>query len=94
MSDTVKQPAHYLLPDGTEVKDHINSIVGGMPGHEAWKVANVIKYVSRADKKNGTEDLLKAREYLDMLIEDKGTNYIKELSSVVGSIITNAGTTI
>jgi hypothetical protein len=30
---------------------------------------NVIKYISRADKKNKTEDLHKARVYLNWLIE-------------------------
>ena len=30
---------------------------------------NVIKYVSRWRKKNGLEDLKKARHYLDLLIE-------------------------
>ena len=30
---------------------------------------NVIKYVSRWRKKNGVEDLKKARHYLDLLIE-------------------------
>lgn len=44
-----------------------------MLGRSAWKVANVIKYVARADKKNGLEDLKKAREYVDMLIADKET---------------------
>lgn len=71
--DTVKHPKNYLLSDGTEVKDHINSIVGDMLGRSAWKAANVIKYVARADKKNGLEDLKKAREYVDMLIADKET---------------------
>ena len=33
----------------------------------------MIKYVARADKKNGLEDLKKAREYIDMLIADKET---------------------
>ena len=32
---------------------------------------NVIKYVSRYRHKNGLEDLLKARQYLDWLIEDQ-----------------------
>lgn len=40
---------------------HSNGI-GYIPG-------NVIKYVCRYDKKNGVEDLKKARHYLDMLIE-------------------------
>lgn len=30
-----------------------------------WSTANVIKYVSRHKKKNGLEDLLKARWYLN-----------------------------
>lgn len=30
---------------------------------------NVIKYVTRFEKKNGVEDLKKARHYLDKLIE-------------------------
>ncbi|EER75629.1 DUF3310 domain-containing protein [Weissella paramesenteroides] len=67
--DIIDKPEHYVLSDGTEVKDHINSIVAGMNGSEAWKVANIIKYVSRADKKNGKEDLKKARKYIDLLID-------------------------
>jgi hypothetical protein len=31
---------------------------------------NVVKYVSRWRNKNGVEDLLKARHYIDFLIED------------------------
>jgi len=31
---------------------------------------NVIKYITRWRLKNGREDLLKARHYIDMLIED------------------------
>jgi hypothetical protein len=36
-----------------------------------WEVANIIKYVSRFENKNGLEDLLKAKKYIDMLIERK-----------------------
>ncbi|ANT41156.1 hypothetical protein [Bacillus phage KonjoTrouble] len=35
---------------------------------------NVIKYVTRADKKNGLEDLIKAKNYLEMLIENVENN--------------------
>lgn len=34
---------------------------------------NVIKYVSRWRKKNGLEDLKKARHYIDLLIELEGS---------------------
>ncbi|AGI10592.1 hypothetical protein mgb1_003 [Bacillus phage MG-B1] len=30
---------------------------------------NVIKYITRSSKKNGLEDLIKAKNYLEMLIE-------------------------
>lgn len=32
-------------------------------------IGNIIKYVSRYKQKNGVEDLYKARQYLDWLIE-------------------------
>lgn len=42
----------------------------------AWRLdfllGNVVKYVARAPAKNGTEDLLKARHYLDKAIERAG----------------------
>ena len=36
-----------------------------------WDEGNVVKYVSRWQEKNGLEDLMKARHYIDMLIEDE-----------------------
>lgn len=36
---------------------------------EAWFVGNITKYVERYKKKDGIKDLLKARTYLDKLIE-------------------------
>lgn len=42
-----------------------------------WCAGNVIKYVCRADMKNGLEDLLKARTYLNVLIEHKSTGVFK-----------------
>jgi len=35
-----------------------------------YREANVIKYIVRWRNKNGLEDLLKARHYIDMLIEE------------------------
>lgn len=35
-----------------------------------YREANVIKYVFRHSKKNGVEDLKKARHYLNMIIEE------------------------
>lgn len=48
-------------------------MTASLPGDEAFQIANVIKYVSRYRDKDGgakaVEDLRKARNYLDMLIE-------------------------
>ena len=35
----------------------------------SFNVSNIIKYVCRAEHKNGLEDLLKARRYVEMEIE-------------------------
>ena len=44
----------------------------------------VIKYVSRWRKKNGVEDLRKARHFLDMLIElEEGPDYAREAREAV-----------
>lgn len=42
-----------------------------------FREGNVVKYVCRYRNKNGLEDLLKARDYLDRVIQ----SYKKELSS-------------
>jgi hypothetical protein len=33
---------------------------------------NIVKYVTRWQHKNGVQDLLKARQYIDFLIESEG----------------------
>ena len=43
----------------------------------SYSVGNVVKYVSRYRQKNGKEDLLKARWYIDYIIE---TEYNANLS--------------
>ena len=35
-----------------------------------FREGNIVKYVTRHRKKNGLEDLLKARDYLDRLIKE------------------------
>lgn len=57
-----KNPTHYT--DGIETWDYISS--KGMDFFEG----NIIKYVSRHRKKNGKEDILKAKEYLDKLLDN------------------------
>lgn len=67
--DAVHKPSHYQLEDGTEVKDHIRSLLGD-EGFKAYAIGNAIKYIGRyAGKGNPKQDLQKAQEYLDMVIE-------------------------
>lgn len=62
----VNHPPHYTAhPSGVECI----TIVEWM----GFNLGNVIKYVWRADQKNGIEDLEKARWYLDREIERRKT---------------------
>ncbi|PWV90247.1 uncharacterized protein DUF3310 [Paenibacillus cellulosilyticus] len=67
MSDNVNKPAHYTA-GRVECIDAIESATTELQGIEAVCTANVIKYVWRWKRKNGVEDLRKARWYLDKLI--------------------------
>ena len=68
--DNVNKPKHYELDGipGVEVKDVIKSVLGN--NITSFYIGNVIKYVLRYKKKNGVEDLKKARLYLDWAIKD------------------------
>lgn len=61
IKEVVQHPTHYNR--GIECWDYIISHnMGFLEG-------NIVKYVTRYKTKNGREDLLKAREYLDKLLE-------------------------
>ncbi|MBW7475936.1 DUF3310 domain-containing protein [Paenibacillus oenotherae] len=68
MNDNVNQPSHYTAGN-VECIDAIEAATTGLEGIEAVCTANVIKYVWRWKRKNGLEDILKARWYLDKLIK-------------------------
>ena len=68
-NDMVNSPAHYKL-DGLDIesKDVIKSVLG-TKGYVYWACGNAMKYIFRWEKKNGLEDLKKARKNLDFAIE-------------------------
>lgn len=66
--DVVNSPNHYTYGD-IETIDYIDQVTATYPGKYAFLVANVIKYISRANFKNGKQDLDKAKYYLDRLVE-------------------------
>ena len=69
MNDNVNHPRHYA-DKKIEVIDYIKDTLTNEQ-YEGYCRANVIKYISRYDKKNGIEDLQKAQVYLQWLIEAK-----------------------
>lgn len=68
MIDNVNHPEHYTA-GGVECIDALEAAIVGLEGIEAYCTANAIKYLWRWKRKNGTEDLQKARWYIDRLIK-------------------------
>lgn len=67
--DMVNHPPHYGSNTGIEVIDVIEAFTDGLVGIEATDTGNVIKYICRWKRKNGLEDLNKAKWYIEHLIE-------------------------
>ena len=66
--DNVNHPAHYELPGGLECFDVIVA-TQGIEAAQHFAIGNAIKYLFRQKRKNGLEDVEKARWYLDKYIE-------------------------
>jgi len=65
--DRVNHPAHYTQ-GGVECIDALAAATISLKGVEAICTANAIKYLWRWKQKNGSEDLKKARWYIDYLL--------------------------
>ncbi|WP_199192627.1 DUF3310 domain-containing protein [Staphylococcus haemolyticus] len=66
--DVVNKPKHYTYGD-IEVIDYIEQVTKNYKPELAFAIGNAIKYISRANHKNGKEDLDKARWYLNRVFE-------------------------
>lgn len=69
MTDNVNHPSHYKTNNGLETIDVIRAFTEDLKGVEAVDTSQVLKYICRWKKKNGLEDLKKARWYLNDLID-------------------------
>ena len=67
--DMVNHPQHYTQ-GGIECIDALKAATVGKRGIEAVCVANVIKYLWRYEKKNGIEDVRKAKFYIERLLKE------------------------
>lgn len=70
ITSKVHHPNHYNQ-NGMEVWDVIKAFTSNLSGAEAFYAGNAIKYILRWDKKNGVEDLEKAKVYIDKIIEGR-----------------------
>ncbi|MEJ7529180.1 DUF3310 domain-containing protein [Staphylococcus hominis] len=67
--DVVNKPKHYTYGD-IETIDYIEQVTKNYKPELAFAIGNAIKYISRANHKNGKEDLDKARWYLNRAFEN------------------------
>ena len=68
LDDKVNHPSHYTYGD-IEIVDFIEQVTRDYKPELAFAIGNAIKYISRANRKNGKEDLDKARWYLNRAFE-------------------------
>ena len=68
-TDMVNSPSHYCK-GGFECIDVIRAAISDITDpFEAYCTGNIIKYIWRWNDKNGVEDLNKAKQYADIIIE-------------------------
>ena len=70
-SDNIKSPDHYVSDSGIEVFDVQEAFIHELSGMAASYWCNVVKYILRFQRKNGVEDLKKAKYYLEKLIDEE-----------------------
>lgn len=68
LDDKVSHPSHYTYGK-IEVINFIEQVTKDYKPELAFAIGNAIKYISRANRKNGKEDLDKARWYLNRAFE-------------------------
>jgi len=79
LNDNVHSPKHYMIPGCNFESRHLaDAIVEGIPNPLCTRIWNVVKYLVRAEKKNGKEDYEKAVEYLTWTL--KGNEITQHLT--------------
>lgn len=80
--DLVNHPQHYTShPSGLECIE--------VTHHMSFSLGNAVKYVWRADRKNGLQDLQKARWYLAYLLADP--NHIEHDPAAFATLLVRVG---
>ena len=68
--DNIISPKHYASDKGFEVFDVQEAFIHELKGMAASYWCNIVKYILRFQRKNGVEDLKKAKYYLEKLIDE------------------------
>lgn len=63
-----KTPSHYVLGDGSDSMDLIAKILG-REQFKGFLRGNALKYLIRYDLKGGVDDLKKALDYIERLVD-------------------------
>ena len=80
--DNINNPNHYKLSCGIESIEIIKRVLGTQ-GFVAFCLGNILKYLIRAEKKNGKEDYKKAVKYLEWIIErDNKISYFTDIEDL------------
>ena len=72
-NDNIIRPNHYASDKGFEVFDVQEAFIHELKGMAASYWCNIVKYILRFQRKNGVEDLKKAKYYLEKLIDEEET---------------------
>lgn len=67
--DKIELPNHYDWNLPIKSKEVIDEVIKDLKGNIAFNIGNALKYIIRHNKKNGVEDLKKAKQYLEWTIE-------------------------
>lgn len=88
--DKIHNPNHYKIAGCKFESIHLlSNIVEELPGPLAFYVGNAIKYLIRAEKKNGREDYEKAKVYLQWAIDYKFAGRGCSEDEIAGSLGTD-----
>jgi len=80
--DNVNHPSHYTSGCGFECIDMMKMILSD-DEFEGFCIGNAIKYIWRHKDKGGTEDLLKAKWYLETLSKDNRRGMVKDIYTLL-----------
>ena len=73
-SEEFKSPKHYQLEGLNVGSIEVIKSVLGKEGFKSFCKGNIMKYLIRAEKKNGLEDYRKAKTYLDWYLKECESN--------------------